>query len=89
MHVAENPQMEKIIDKRISKRTQRKTYLKYLVKWKGHPIEDASWESEEDIQKHGHTVQKFMDKSPWIYQPKEYNVGASLASASGGQLDIH
>jgi hypothetical protein len=38
--------MEKIIDQRVSKKTQRKTYFEYLVKWKGHPIEDASWESE-------------------------------------------
>jgi hypothetical protein len=41
--------MEKIIDQRISKKTRRKTRLEYLVKWKGHPIEDASWENEVDI----------------------------------------
>jgi hypothetical protein len=45
--------MEKIIDHRISKKTWRKTYFEYLVKWKGHPIEDASWESEEYIHKCG------------------------------------
>jgi hypothetical protein len=38
--VAEKPQMEKIVDQRISKKTRRKTYFGYLVKWKGHPIED-------------------------------------------------
>jgi hypothetical protein len=42
MPVAENPQMEKIVDQRIGKKTKRKTYFEYLVKWKGHPIEDAS-----------------------------------------------
>jgi hypothetical protein len=40
--IAEKPQMEKIIDQRIGKKTRRKTYFEYLVKWKGHPIEDAS-----------------------------------------------
>jgi hypothetical protein len=64
MPVAENPQMEKIIDQRVSKKTRRKTHLEYLVKWKGHPIEDASWESETDIQKHGQTMQELMDRSP-------------------------
>jgi hypothetical protein len=64
MPVAEKPQMEKIIDQRVGKKTRRKTYLEYLVKWKGHPIEDASWESEADIQKHGQTVQELMDRSP-------------------------
>jgi hypothetical protein len=57
MPIAEKPQMEKIVD-------QRKTYFEYLVKWKGHPIEDASWESEADIQKHGKSVQELMDRSP-------------------------
>jgi hypothetical protein len=56
MHVAENPQMEKIIDQRIGKKTWRKTYFEYFLKWRGHPIDDASWESEATIQKHGQTV---------------------------------
>ena len=64
MLVVEKPQTEIIIGPRVSKKTRRKTYLEYLVKWKGHPIEDASWESEEDIQKHGKTVQEIMDMSP-------------------------
>jgi hypothetical protein len=55
MPVAEKPQMESILDKRVSKRTRRKEYFEYLVKWKGHPVEDASWENEAEIQKHGWT----------------------------------
>ena len=42
MPVAENPQMECILDKRVGKKTRRKEYSEYLVKWKGHPVEDAS-----------------------------------------------
>jgi hypothetical protein len=64
MLIAEKPQMEKIIDQRIGKKTKRKTYFEYLVKWKGHPIEDVSWENEVDIQKHGMSVQELMDRSP-------------------------
>jgi hypothetical protein len=56
--------MEKIIDQRVGKKTRRKTYFQYLVKWKGYPNEDASWEREEDIEKHGNMVQELMDKSP-------------------------
>jgi hypothetical protein len=29
---------------------QEKEYYEYLVKWKNHPVEDASWESEAVIQ---------------------------------------
>ena len=42
MPVAEKPQMESILDKRIGKKTRRKEYFEYLVKWKGHPVEDAN-----------------------------------------------
>ena len=53
MPIAEKPQMESILAKRISKKTRRKQYFEYLVKLKRHPVEDASWENEEEIQKHG------------------------------------
>jgi hypothetical protein len=64
MPIAEKPQMECILDKRVSKKTRRKQYFEYLVKWKNHPVEDASWESEAEIQKHGQTMQELMDRSP-------------------------
>jgi hypothetical protein len=44
--VAEKPPMECIMDKRIGKKTRRKKYFEYLVKWKNHPVEDASSETE-------------------------------------------
>jgi hypothetical protein len=34
--------MESILDKRISRKTRKEDYFEYLVKWKGHPVEDAS-----------------------------------------------
>jgi hypothetical protein len=40
--VAEKPQMECILDKRVGKKTRRKEYLEYLIKWKNHTVEDAS-----------------------------------------------
>jgi hypothetical protein len=46
------------------KKTRRKTYFDYPVKWKGHPIEDASWENEDTIQKQGKSVEELMDRSP-------------------------
>jgi hypothetical protein len=64
MHVAEKSQMEQIIDRQIGKKTERKTYFEYLVKWKGRPIKNASWVSESDIQKHGRSAQELMDRIP-------------------------
>jgi hypothetical protein len=63
MPTDEKPQMENIIDKKISRKTRRKEYFEYLVKWKGHPVEDSSWEDEEEIQKHGHSMQELMKRS--------------------------
>ena len=51
--VAKNPQMECILGKKVSKKTRRKQYFEYLVKWTNHPMEDVSWETEAVIQKHG------------------------------------
>jgi hypothetical protein len=62
--VAQKPEMECILGKRAGKKTRRKQYFEYLVKWKNHPVEDASWETEESIQKHGHTIQELMSRSP-------------------------
>jgi hypothetical protein len=64
MPIAEKPQMEKIVDQRIGKNTRRKTYLEYLVKWKRRPIEYVSWDTEDDVHKHGKSVQEIMDLSP-------------------------
>ena len=64
MPLAEKPQMERIVDQRIGKKTKRKTYFEYLVKWKGHPIEDSSCENEVDIKMHGKLMQELMDGSP-------------------------
>jgi hypothetical protein len=63
--IAQKPEMECILDKRVGKKTRRKQYFEYLVKWKNHPVEDASWETEADnYEKHGHTVQELMNRSP-------------------------
>jgi hypothetical protein len=56
--------MECILDKRVSKKTRRKQYFEYLVKWKGHPVEDSRWENEVEIQRHGKTMHELMDKIP-------------------------
>jgi hypothetical protein len=60
----EKAQMEKIIEHRDGKKTRRKTYHEYLVKWKDHPMEDASWVTEPNILKHGKTVKEITDRSP-------------------------
>jgi hypothetical protein len=64
MHVEKKSLIEKIIDHRTGKKTRRKNYFEYLVKWKGHTIEDVSWVNEVDIHKNEKSMQELMDRSP-------------------------
>ena len=64
MPIVEKPQMEKILKQRVVRKTRRKMYPEYLVKWKDHPVEDSSWVTEPDILKHGQLVRELMDRSP-------------------------
>ena len=45
------PQIECILDKKVTKKTRRDTYYSYLVKWKDTPNEDATWMTQIDIEK--------------------------------------
>ena len=64
MPTVEKPQMEKILEQRIGRKTRRKMHPEYLVTWKDHLVEDSSWVTEPDILKHGKNVRDLMDKSP-------------------------
>ena len=57
-------QPEKILDKRVFKRTRGQEYFHYLIKWKYKPEEDATWMTEGMLQKIGRSVEKLMDRSP-------------------------
>lgn len=50
------PEIECIVDKRVSKQTRRQTYYEFLVKWKGKHLEDATWMTEEAIKLTGATL---------------------------------
>jgi len=47
--IAEKPHIENILDQRIVKKTRRKVYYEYLIKWKDHPAKDISWITETDF----------------------------------------
>ncbi|XP_059070337.1 uncharacterized protein LOC131860013 [Cryptomeria japonica] len=44
--------LESILGTKVIKKTRKKTYNEYLVKWSGLPTKDATWMNEEDIFKH-------------------------------------
>ena len=50
MPTAQPLEIKRILDTQVGKRTHRKEYLQYLVKWKNCPIEDSSWLDATQIQ---------------------------------------
>ena len=73
----EQPQIEAILDKKISKKTRNKDYFQYLVKWKDQPSEDATWMTELDISMYNVHPEDLLNNS---FLPPEYDAGASRQS---------
>ena len=42
-------EIDKVLDKRITKRTRNKEYFQYLMKWKGHLVEDSTCIDEQKL----------------------------------------
>ena len=57
-------QQEKILDKKLYKKTKGQEYFQYLVLWKDCQIEDATWMIDALIQKMGRSIEELMDRSP-------------------------
>ena len=71
-------EIEGIINTQVAKRTRRKEYLRYLVKWKDRPLEDSSWLDEAQIQRAGYSVEELMERSHEnSLLPQQPDAGAS------------
>ena len=73
------PQLEKILDTKI-KKTRRRQYTQYLVKWKNKPVTEAIWMDEKQISKHGSSVQDLISSGLEILSTGEY------AAVAGRQM---
>lgn len=63
MPYVQPPEIERILDTQVAKRTRRKEYLQYLVKWKNCPIENNSWLDARQIEQTSSSVEELMDWS--------------------------
>ena len=75
--MAQPLEIESIIDTQVSKCTHRKEYLRYVVKWKNHLIEDSSWLDAAQIQKTDYSIENLMERSHEILLPQAFDAGAS------------
>jgi len=70
-------EVEVVLEKRVFKRTRGQVYFHYLVKWKGQPMEDASWLTAAKLHKYGVNPESLTGDS---FLPQESNAGASRLS---------
>lgn len=71
----ERLKLEIVLDTRGVKRTRKKVYNEYLVKWKVLPHEDVFWMNDEDIKKHGLLFKNFSQVDLDIFARQVYGVG--------------
>eukprot|EP00253_Pinus_taeda_P003712 PITA_03712 len=77
MPSTQSHEIEGILSTQVSKKTRRKEYLRYLVKWRDRPMEDSSWLDAAQIQKAGYSVEELMEQSHEFLLPQEPDAGAS------------
>ncbi len=63
-------EVEEVIDSRLkTRRGSRTGRLEYLVKWKGYPNEEATWETADNLEHAHRKVQAFHKKKPSAPRP--------------------
>jgi hypothetical protein len=61
--IAQQKQIESILDQKVVKKTRGKEYFQYLVKWKGQPLEDAMWMTTTKISKYGTSIEELLQQA--------------------------
>lgn len=51
-------EVEEILDKKVTKRGRGQS-IRYLIKWKGYPLSDATWEPIQNLQNAQEVLQEF------------------------------
>jgi hypothetical protein len=74
--------------------TRRKQYFEYLVKWKNHPVEYASWETEAEILEawtdhagaHGQEPMKFFKRGSMMQEHLPHQASQRRDNRTVGQV---
>ena len=77
--------MQKILDTKI-KKTRRRQYTQYLVKWKNGRVTKAIWMDEKQISKHGSSIQDLISSGLEIHSTGEYVAVAEQKNATRGNI---
>lgn len=67
MPEAQPLEAENVLDTKVVKSTRQKDYLEYLVKWKEHPVEDATWMSGVELEAKGFSIVDMKTKGSLLF----------------------
>ena len=67
MPEAQPLEVENILDTKVVKSAREKDYLEYLVKWKAHPVEDATWMSATKLEAKGFSIADLMNRGSLVF----------------------
>ena len=79
MPIIKSMEIDKILDKRIAKKTRNKEYFEYLVKGQGRPVKDSTWITKQELQLQGFDLADIEENS---FLPWEFDAGASCFNHS-------
>ena len=68
------------------KKTQRRQYTQYLVKWKNRSVTKAIWMDEKQISKHGSSLQHLISSGLEIHSTGGYAAVVGHTNATGTQM---
>ena len=68
MPVSHALEVEEILDTKVAKSTRQRDYLEYLVKWKAHPVEDATWMSVVELSTKGFFIADLMNRGSLFFK---------------------
>ena len=67
MPEAQPSEAEKVLDMKVVKSMRQKDYLEYLIKWKAHPKEDATWMSATELEAKGFSIANLINKGSFFF----------------------
>lgn len=62
MPIAQPSEAKYILDTRVAKSTRQRYYLEYLVKWKGHPVEDSTWMNDQELETKSFSIADLLNR---------------------------
>ena len=79
MPTVKSMEIEKILERRTTKRTRKTKYFEHLVKWQGYTVEDLTWITKQELQLQGFDLAYIEENS---FVPRDFDARESRSNHS-------